>query len=407
MTPAFCLAHLYSPAYFLPVVSAIVDRYGFDGIRIVVIIHSPGQTAQVRNQMHRAVCELAKRFTNIERVFSLSDTDVKLLRKQSTDVSRNTFHEMIGRETFNDCYYSHDFTSALPRIIHALFPSAKMICTGDALGIMYEPEAFRTYQGKGLLRQFLLPLRRCAKTIISSVIAHRNKSDDRLHIDISADLRPNSAVLILPIDATGGYIDQIPYTVCRKQTVLSVASLCATAATQELQGVLAFLDNRIGLPSYLLLLENHADARHMTFENEINMYVEIIRHNCSPGSLVILKPHPGEQKERGQALLAKLRNDFEVLILPETLKRYPVEILATIVERTQVIASAFPVISLRYLYGSSVIQPFDDTFIARWFPARVRPWLKDAHQLYNQAAENLLSWDGKSILWSATDYQKT
>ena len=137
----------------------------------------------------------------------------------------------------------------------------------------------------------------------------------------------------------------------------------------------------------------------MSFENEMDFYKDILEQNCPQGATIIVKPHPGEQIDRTKYFEEHLGKNYHFIKFDPSLKRYPIELFYDLLKECTVISMFYPVLSLKYLYDMSVIQPMTNLVIEKYFASSLWDSYKNAIELNMAPLGRLENWDGKSLLY--------
>jgi hypothetical protein len=215
------------------------------------------------------------------------------------------------------------------------------------------------------------------------------------------DFKPDLAVLLLPVDQSGGYLRDLALQVPPRGTALTVLGECRAACVELNDYIAKLLASTDGQRRYILCMQNFAECGTIDFDRDVEMWIDIVRAECEPGSVVLLKTHPAETLPRTAALFERLGGDYRVLQLEPAFRRYPIELWGPLVTASTPISSSMPALSLRYFYDVVCRFPFTDTFIEKWFPQRVWRFYKNGASLFSGPLDRYDSWDGKSLLWPA------
>lgn len=396
-----CLVHLYSTPYLLTALAAILSRHPQRDTQVVVVVHLPGASDTVHAEMRQIVEECSRNFPCITRVLALTDDnirDISVVGDAGAAGSALGCH--LGESHIDEIYYAHDFIGSFMALARKQYPAARRVCLGDAFGMVYERDFLLSYQWKRRAGfSSLFDPGRWRRLFARARAAQRGPMPAPC-ADSANRQSPDLACLVLPVDPSGRFLAKTPFEVCPRQIFMDVIARCADAA-QELRAYIdRLLAESVPGPRYLVMLENYAEAGHLRFNREVEMYCAIIRAHCPPGCTVFLKGHPNERSSRGERVRDTLGSEFRVIPLDTRYRRYPIELWRRLVHECRVISAAYPVLSLKFIYGIDVIQPMDDAFIERWFPRQVWRWLKDGLRLYMEPLRVLPAWDGSTILWS-------
>lgn len=401
-----CLVYIISPIHVISSLAALKTLYPNGNIRATFLVHWPGVNDVIVTELTSVVREMTSTFENIERIVMITSSDKnELLTTCSLQQISQAFEELLGSAHFDELYYAHDIEGGMQQLLCTLFPEAKRICYGDALGNVYEKKvhlSFLSNNGGGKTPTTVFTLRQILTraTALGCRILKWSLLKSSKILEFS-EFRPDAATLILPVDQSGKFLEGLPLNICSRENVLNLVERCARACGPLRDYQFSLVNRYRGRKKYLLLTENSAEGNFIDFHRETEMYCAVIREQCEPGSVIFLKSHPGEILPRNEKISQRLADDFEVVTLKQKLKRYPIELWMDLITNSTVICMSYPVLSLKYLYGIDVIQPMDDAFIERWFPEWTWASYKNSASLYMEPLKQLEAWDGKSVLWSA------
>lgn len=350
---------LYSPTNFIPAVCAFMtlNKPNLQRAKTHILLHVPGGNPRTTKYSLMIIKSLAKAFPFIKEI------------RISLPVSGE----------YQNIYYPHDVVGRIYQECCSKFPRARKICFGDALGIVYEK-----HYHLGLFLKFSL----------------RQKLKNFFEGYINSDkFRPDITVLVLPVDQSGKFLPKTDLRICKKELVLKVINDCVGASKIETH--LTQLSKIGGTKEkYLLLTENHSEGGFINFDREILMYNHVIKKNVPEKSVIFIKPHPGETKNRCPAIRKYLGDKYQIVPVGHEYKFYPIELWKSLLRKCKVICMTYPVLSLKYLYNIDVIQPMDTEFIKRWFPEYMWDSYLNGLHLYMEPLKKLKSWDGKSVLYT-------
>lgn len=401
-----CLVYLISPVHVISSIAALETIHP-EGVKATLLIHWPGVNESVVMELTQIVRELTAPFGNIQRIAMFTSEEKNgLLATLSLSQIARVLEDRLGQDFFDELYYAHDIEGGMQQLLCTVFPKAKRICYGDALGNVYEKKVHLSFlrRDNGEDSAVTCSLPRRMFSMIAAVgrrvlIATPQPKCKALEF---ADFKPDAAALILPVDQSGRFLEGIPLSICSRETVLCLVGLSAGSCASLIDYQDGLVNRYRGRKKYLLLTENSAEGNFIDFSRETEMYCAVIRERCEPGSVIFLKSHPGESLPRNEQLFSRLESSFEVVILDPKFKRYPIELWRDLIINVTIICMSYPVLSLKYLYGIDVIQPMDDAFVEQWFPEWTWASYKNAVSLYMKPLEKLDTWDGNSVLWSGS-----
>lgn len=402
------LLYLLTPLHVLSSITAVRVLHPDSEVSVTIIFHAPYLSDQLNAQLSSIVAEMLNGFDYKKKIINISPQDkMRIASAQNIDELRKSTIEFTGADAFDEFYYPHDMEGGLFSILSHVYPNAEKICIGDGLGNVYD-RAFhlsfnrrrKEFENSALMKikqaagNCKNQLRRGFRRLLSGRSRSRKADWDQ------AAPKPDRAALVLPIDQAGNYFDKVPLTVCPRSSFLQVVEECRRSCI-ELESYLSGLRlKHKGNRKYLLLSENLAEGKFLSFEQDIAMYTHVLCTHCEPGSVVYVKPHPLETLDRIGAMQKNLNGRLEVVAIDSAYARFPVELWKGLLDEAKVICMSYPVLSLKFIYNIDVIQYMDDEFIEHWFA----PWLwqsyKDSLSRYMQPLKKLASWDGNSVLYS-------
>ncbi|MFA6570372.1 MAG: polysialyltransferase family glycosyltransferase [Bacteroidota bacterium] len=367
-----CLVHIMNPVGVIAGLTAIETIHPRLNVEVSMCVEWPGSEAATFD-IFEVVNRLTQQFPYTIRCFI-----------KAKEQNINTLYDEI--------YFSHDLMENTSPVLFAKYPTAKKICYGDALGAVFKKKEyfsnFSPYRESGniilKLKIHIARLMDLFKPLLIKNIPY--------HID--------QAVLILPIDQSGRYFNDIPLLVCGKKKTISVVEKCIKSDKQFSRYVEKILIKHNGSKLYLLLTENMSEGGYVDKDKDISMYCEIIEKYCKRGSVILLKPHPGETYDRYSAIVKNMNDKYKIFKISNKYARYPIEIWKKLVNKCTVISIAYPYISLKYLYDIDVIQPMDIKFVKKWVNRWAWNHFINAIDLYSETFKKLDTWDEKSILYT-------
>lgn len=368
----------FSPTHLISSVSAIRCIHDIQNVRVTIIVHWPGVKERVNREICQIVKTLSHQFSFIKKIIPVSEKDLSQVWPINTRQVKKNLRKMIGENSYEEIYYSHDVVGLMYQFLSQLYPSARRICYGDGLGIVYEQDYHLFFLEKHSIWERLK-------------FKYFRKSNT---------LWPDQAILILPVDQSGNFLKNVTLKVVPKKIVNQTLNKCISSARDLRIYIEKLLQTYKGKNKFLLLTDNIAEGNFIDFDKEIEMWCSIIREYCRQGDIIFLKSHPGEFLPRNQKIKKKLKEEFEIVILEKKFKRYPIEIWKKLINECEVISISYPILSLKYLYNVNVINPVNNQFIEKWFPEWTWKSFRNSNSLYMEPLKRLKNWDGQSILWS-------
>jgi hypothetical protein len=303
--------------------------------------------------------------------------------------------ELMGPFAFDEIYFPHDVMGTFYQLLAGANATARRITTGENLGHVFEREVYYSYFAQDPPAR---GLRGFADKMMDRIRGRKRRYAPAMPVP---DFKPDLAALLLPVDQSGTYLRDIALQVPPRMIALGVLNACRAACVELNDYMGRLLASTDGQRRYILCLQNFAECGTIDFETDVAMWVDIVRTECEPGSVVFLKTHPAETLPRTATIFEHLRADYRVLQLEPAFRRYPIELWGPLVTASTTISSSMPALSLRYFYDVVCRFPFTETFIERWFPQKVWRFYKNGALLFSGPLDRYDSWDGKNLLWAA------
>jgi len=298
-------------------------------------------------------------------------------------------HIAVGVTAFDEVILGRDYCGDGSPLIINSFPSAARVVYGDSFGIVGNNAVDEAFNWKAPLRSFASL---CKHSILKSI----NGTHKKFTFD--------TAVLSLPLDWSGTYLDTIEVLIPSKAFVTDKISLMS-ASIHELS---AYSDTLVdtGRLNYLFLLSNLSASGILSEKNESELYIEIIRQVTPSGARVLLKPHPRAPKFVLNHVADNVRQQFDTVVIDnEELASYPIELWRKLLSCCEVIpvysASAY---QIKYIYGIEVILALDDSKINRFVFSERRDSISKGNQSIICCVNSIKDWDGMSPLWRGCEY---
>jgi hypothetical protein len=403
-----CLVHVFHPGNVLAALSAVkyygLTCHGGAYDDVVTLVHNPGLSDPIAREAGTVVERIiASQGWTKPIVLTAGEMDeiTRPTRLTSYSAVLKRFRQQIGRDHVDEVFFSFDVMGRAIELAMNAYPSAERITFGDALGLVYNKQYNQTL-ASGTHPDLTARIKELLKKILSShprrILKALNARFQPLLIGRPLPLDANKAVLILPMDQTGDYLDGRELIVVPRQLVLDIISSCQKNISElgrYSQGLLADTP----APHYLMLLDTFSEGNFTSFECEVAMYEEIVRRNVPKGATVFVKTHPLSVNPVAAALHSRLCGDFNTQIISRELSRYPMELWSDLIRACQVISMSYCIISLAFLYDKQVIYPLDSALIESFVPQRFWDLFKNADSMYRNQLTSLANWDGHSVLW--------
>lgn len=320
------------------------------------------------------------------KIVFMRGLDMTTLMKNNYSVSIAKLHEILGTSNFDEIYLARDYCgNGSPLIINA-YPNANKIAYGDSLGLIGNEAEFNNFNWRSPVRSLLS---RC-KVFVKRLLLGGPKK-----------IPFNMAILTLPMDWSGTYLDKVPFLVPSKEYVINTLSTIYSNLN-ELKVYCNDLIKCDGTSNkYLFLLSNLSGSDLMSPENEVELYVEVIKQNARLGDLVYLKAHPRNSSKILHLIVKKIETLYKIIIIDNNrLSKFPIELWSDLIENCTIVpVFSTSAIHLKYIYNKSVILPLTEALISDYFFSDKISYMIKANELIDQTITRLERWDGNSVLW--------
>lgn len=406
-----CLVIVFHPPGLLAALGAVMTLHEERDVEVSVIANFPAPSDVVNSEMRAVFTTMTQPFPFIRRVHVFTNEEMQ--EKAAWPIARlkaDVFPGLPG-DYFTEIIYPHDVGGELYPLCCEMYPFARRICCGESFGIYVEKSSFLRYlsgheaarvrpqEARDSAVNHIVDLARRLKSMLTRVGRRLGSPGRKRGRDgREREYPPDLLVLALPVDQFGDMARR-SWIVCKKSAFLGVLEKTAEACVDLNRHIESLISRTQGKKRYLLLTENIAESGRLSLEVDVAMYAEIVRTRCEPGSAVLIKSHPGAWFPRSALLRESLGNEYTVLETDLQFQRYPVELWKKLILESEVICCAYPVLSLKYIYDKTVIQPVDEPFLAKWFPPPHDSYFRDAIGLYVEPLKALDNWDGKSVLF--------
>jgi hypothetical protein len=406
-----CLVYAISPTHIVSAICAILTRHAPEDVNVIILVQWPGALSEVTNELTAIMKSMVRPFSFVAQLKLFPyGVFTEMLAADDLASFKLSLRKWIGVDHADEIYYPHDVVGQLYQGLSTVYGDARRICFGDGMGTVCERQDLLSYHVRSKIespnttetpsvaRRICGWLSRAKRKAMSSHSKPDSSPKDGM---VLKDFLPDEAVLILPIDLSGNFLKQFPLAVCSRSVVLDVMEKCADSCEELQSYICGLLKDFQGRRKYILLTETLPEGSLIDFRREVEMYCHMVADHCEPGSVVLIKSHPGVTKPLNEQIAEQLAGKYEVVVMEKKFRRYPIELWKGLVLESTTISMGYPVLSLKYLYGVDVIQPLNNEFIEHWFsPWSWRLFKKNSLSVYMESLERLPGWDGKSVLWA-------
>lgn len=291
----------------------------------------------------------------------------------------------LGETAFDEVHIGRDFCGDGSPLILNAFPNSTRILYGDAFGLVGNEALSDVFNWRTPFQATLDFLKLFVKKTVYGT--HRKLAFD-------------TAVLTLPLDWSGHYLDKLPLMVPSKDFVTTKVGKIGTslAALNAYQDVLVANSEQ----KYLFLLSNLSASGYMDEDAEIELYCEIIIEIAPSDTCIFLKAHPRAHEKILNAVVARLRNRYENIKIIDDVKlsMLPVELWVKLLRQSTIVPIfSTSAINLKYLYGQAVVLPLTRARMKKYCYYNKYDSLAKGNQIISESVNNLSSWDNQSVLW--------
>ena len=404
-----CLVHVFGSGNVLAALCAVkwygLQRHGDERADVVTLAHNPGLSDDAAQESAGVV----------ERMIASQGwpKPIVLTRGEMNEITQpgrwtsysavlHRFREKMGVGHFDEVYYTHDLVGRAAELAMNAYPCATRITFGDSMGTVRDRrylQVFNVQQSHvvgqmgsvtcSLRQRMLNTLRACLRKMRKIIVGG------------SKPLQASEAVLILPVDLLGDYLDDKELLIVPKDLVQEIISDCNRANPELTQYSRDLIDSTTD-PCYVILLENLSEGNFTSFERELTLYEKMVRRHVPQGATVLIKAHPLSMASTDEALSSRLQPDYDVRLVSQAFNRYPLELWSDLVSACQVITMGFCAITLAFLYDKSVLYAPNPSLIEEYISPRFRDHFKNIDRLQTGMLANLATWDGQSVLWKGS-----
>jgi hypothetical protein len=359
-------------------------KNGSSESEVVLLLYDFMVPAELEKPFEEAIRSLAsvRRWKSV--IFISGNEMSRIMRRRYSESALQIASE-IGEAYFDEIFIARDFGGAGNALILNAYSDATRITYGDSFGLVGNESEF-------------IPRLSC---VLEAARVHLRALVRRVLFGSPKKFAFDAAVLTLPIDWSGSYLDNLQLLVPSKEFALNIMKECS----DELAGMNAYCNILLGGAHnpYLFLLSNLSASGVMSVQNEIEMYVKIIRQITPLGATVFVKPHPRVETHILTAVMREIEPDYSIRSIDEPeFSRIPIELWTLLIDACRIVAVfSTSCLNLRYFYGNNVVLPLDEKDIARYFFPEFTESIIKGNIMNLESMDNLKEWDAKSILWKA------
>ncbi|MBR2526679.1 hypothetical protein IKE67_09465 [bacterium] len=295
-------------------------------------------------------------------------TYLKYRFRYKRDIIKKTKEQLSFYKTkYSEIFFSHEQGSMLITSLKFLYPKAKFIAYGDGAGLISG-------------RKFLITDKK-----VNDYIFFKEIIPDEI-----------IALTVYMLDDSLD-IGEIPISGTDKDTYADLVKndeLIQKEVNDYADGILSKYDNR---QITILMTDNLSwYLYNMSEDEQINIYVDIIERYCSDNGVVILKTHPSNDELFIQNIKSRCRKNIEIMEMPKTLKKYPIEIFYKLLKNTENIVTflSSAKVALKCIYDVDCIDAYD---VIQKYP--LKNYANIILNAYQNICDRISCWDKRSIIY--------
>lgn len=352
--------------------------------KLILLMYDFGVPFSAEDGMVDAIKRLGG-IKNWEKIIFIKGADMRLISLQNYSKCKQDLKLKIGYESFDAIFIARDYGSFGTQLILNSYAEAEHIEYGDSLGLVGSENDLKL-SWKDI---FNFPAMYLKSILKKAVYRHYPK---RFKFD--------KTILSIPIDWSGSYLKDINLIVPAKEQVTHVIFTMAELLS-DLKTYSNELVNNEHENYTLVLLSHLTNSRFTTFDNELELYTQIIRDNIQAGNTIILKNHPRGNPEIVSALIKRFKSEYKIKSVNDNYSFYPIELWMYLLNKCQIMPIfSSSAISINYIYSKNVVLTLDEDKIKKYIYKDKQAETIEAEVMNKVALEALGNWDGNSAVWS-------
>jgi hypothetical protein len=341
-------------------------------------------------EVEESLAETIRRLSAIrrwKRVIVIGEMEMSRIMRRRYSQSIIELRSVIAESSFDEVFISRDYCGAGSPLIVNVYPDATRILFGDAFGIIGD-ESDLLIPWSWSMRAVRINLRAFVRKVLFG-------GPKRFYFD--------AAVLTLPIDYSGSYLQNIPLLVPNSDFALAILKECSDQLSE-----LNSYSNRLLEGSrnpHLFLLSTLSSCGFMSAENEIDFYVKIIREITPEGATVLLKAHPRCEAHILASILKEVGSEYFIKVIDDPqFSRFPIELWNKLIMKCRIVAIfSTSCVNLNYFYGKEVILPLNESIISQYVYPESISFVTKGNAINLESLNRLKEWDGNSFLYRAPE----
>jgi len=358
------------------------------------LVITPLFAPQGQNEEFAAfIQKMANSIYSWKKIVYLSLEQTKFLTEKVSSSSLSEVaklvHNLVGVESPDEIYFSRTWNTE-NQLLMNVYESAEKICYGDGIGIYFSHVAFLP---QNILKEAisLSSLYQNFKKQIKGVLPKKKKFRKQ-EFDIGYFSLPYAFGEVPPMETV--VLDRSVYLKTFQTLRKGLDDLIDADYIKNLKSNLQ--DYSVSI----LLSSNFSEAHRMPIEKEVKAYREfLLNQGISPNSILLIKPHPRDSKQKILQLQSELQDLYaKIILLNEDFLFYlPFEVLfmelflkldLTQSQTPRIFTFSSACLTLEFLFDAECIVGFGREVVEKYFyPEHIEGRIKHEVDLQSTISE--------------------
>ncbi|PIG93897.1 polysialyltransferase family glycosyltransferase [Gloeocapsopsis sp. IPPAS B-1203] len=325
-------------------------------------------------------------YLSLEQIKTLTD---KVNTSSLSEVAKSV-HNLVGIENPDEIYFSRTWNTE-NQLLMNVYESAEKICYGDGIGIYFSHTAFLPQNTSQEAALSLSNLYKNVKKQIKGVLPKKKKFRKQ-EFDIGYFSLPYAFGEVPPMETV--VLDRSVYLKNFQTLRKALDDLIDADYINKLKAVIQNYSVSI------LLSSNFSEAHRMPREREVKAYREfLLTQGIPPNSILLIKPHPRDSKQKILQLQAELNDLYaKIILLNEDFLFYlPFEVLfmelflkfdLTQSQSPKIFTFSSACLTLEFLFDAECIVGFGKEVVEKYFyPEHIEGRIKHEVDLQSTISE--------------------
>jgi hypothetical protein len=359
-----------------------------DKFDTILVIYDLLADKNVELNMVGAITKLAS-FESFSSIVFIDSNNMNEIVNGFYSDSIKKLKKFINETDFDEIFIARDYCGdGSPLIINA-YPSASRITYGDAFGLVGNEHVFNMFNWRSPVRSALSRY----KQIFRHIIFGRSKK-----------FRFDTAVLALPFDMSGVYLNDIPLLIPERSFVIErFLSVCGHMSELNLYCEELLKAGTEG-NNYLFLLSNLSASGFISIDNEILLYIQLIENTAKKNSTVFIKAHPRSNNIIFDKVVKFLSENYKVVAIDDNrFSGFPIELWVKLIDGCNVVPIfSSSSLNIKYVFNGNVIITLNSRIIKEiFYKDKVFECRVDNNAIFKSLLR-LNNWDGKTVLYKGS-----